>query len=344
MLLTLAQCSPYKYGEEIKSFDKVVIAYGEAIDAARTAFDTDEALRIAALHRTAIGRGTTRLVLSDACKLPTSPFAAVPPNARCHVEIVSGTARAPAVSGIEAVLDREEKIATRLEAYTKALKAITDAEDRKALDTATKDICSAASALDGAANPAAGPIAAAACGLVGLGVGAAFDTARWQVLRSSVVLVDDRVTPAVAEVIGRDLDVIGRAGIDTRRQMTVDDDGRLADAEAGRTGSRLEYEALVGRMLANAATIDATLRSRQRKAIVDKAQSAELAPVPAPLAQNPDSPITRNKVALGLWQAHRALREAIERNDGQMEAVLVALGDFADGVKDLRKAVAKPTE
>ena len=73
-----------------------------------------------------------------------------------------------------------------------------------------------------------------------MGVGAAVNTARWQVLRSSVVVADNRVTPAVAEVVGRDLDAIGRAGIDPRRQMTVDDDGRLADAEAGRTGGRIE--------------------------------------------------------------------------------------------------------
>ena len=196
-------CSPYLYKDEIQAFEQRTRALAAAFDEAGTATATDYRHRIGVQQL--LNNQQPRVKLSEDCidladrAKPVNATVVAGADFECRlVTVVPGTA-------IETDLEidpfREhfanaDKITRALDAYTKALLAITNADDRKALDAAAQDLCKALGVL-GTAAPGGGEAAGAVCRLVTNTYAAYLDRRRYQVLRAGVVEADREVMPGL---------------------------------------------------------------------------------------------------------------------------------------------------
>lgn len=231
-----------------------------------------------------------------------------PADACRRTQLTAGVAAAPPPPAARVT---PADITAKLEAYGKALAAITNAKDREDFDAATSAAGTAAASLTGfvvggPAGAAAGAVAKVVFDAARLGVAITSDHRRYKVLKSAVL-------NACASV--RTLSAVLYTSLDGRRTAQIGAwnvallDG--LDFPVGR--GRAAYDTLLRENQAIAARVEQLRRS------------------------DPGA------VAMKIRTAHDALAVALDNDDErQIAAVAGNIAELADAARALREALARP--
>jgi hypothetical protein len=341
IVLMSAACSPYPYEKKVEDFSKSIDSLSKTIDEAKEAQRADIARQTAVGYRSRIAAGQVRLGLSDHCAVAGNgaPIK-LSDDFSCQVEIVvKNGGREPIIrKEMTAPFHNAAKIVAKLKDYAAALAAITKSKDRDELDDASKGLCAAAAGIATAGSPPIGAILGPSCGLVAAGWGMTLDLGRYQVLKQGVTAVDDNVIPSLADSLGVSITDMASQRLFAQRDLGDTDLLDVKNTAGDSVATRGYYESRVLRLFEVTETMNATMRAIE-PAIDEKAatetQVRQTSQAPLP------KPSTTNKTAQALWKAHRELRLAIDRNDGQLAAASEALSAFSDKVQELRKGIAK---
>lgn len=339
-------CSPYLYKDEIQAFDQHTKALAATIDEARSATAIDYRRRVGFQQvvnnqQPRIKLGEDCIDLADQAKSVThNPVIDTPNisnnsgnaganNAGANNVVAGKDFECPVVivnrvTGVEDPLDTEplpeafakaDEIAKALDAYAKALLAITNADDRKALDAASGKFCTAVGMLAATPVPAAGNAADAVCMAVMNAYAAFLDRRRYEVLRAGVVEADREVMPGLTTYLEALLQQARNGRIGAIASVADDaglalDEGRHASRAPGTNGLVYtdSYWVPLNRVFASAKDLEQLLT-------LDPAA-----------------------VVKSFAGAHTALADAVASGKGQTEAVFQALEVLSEQIQALRKA------
>lgn len=299
LALCLAACSPYGLREQTNAFATAAQGTADAIASGQRSAEADRR----ELFRTDVGDGRVRPVISAVCRTASQTGS------------LQDCLRAPDMDSPRYSVDlgeTPEQLARLggIGRYARSLQALTQADDRAALDAASQKVASGIGTLAGAVAPAApaavlaGPVASAALFLVG----EALDHERFLQLKRAVHLAH----PLLLDLQPTLQDVL-------RNLRTI----RI----------RLVAAALVSLNdgLSRQPTVEARLARFDRAA----ERSATLA------ALNLTKPV---ETADGLIAAHAALLAAIDDPRRNMQALAAAVQRFATQAETLRAAFTTSQE
>ncbi|MBX9698749.1 MAG: hypothetical protein K2X74_04895 [Acetobacteraceae bacterium] len=318
ILLLAGGCSPYVYGPEIARFAGATTRLDEAVVAVRADSARTFTSRTWQGLRAGIASGATTVRLHPACgpgAAPDQAVPALPDGERCVILVAQ---RGPGGAWSEQIFAtdpnavhyaRAVAVMQALDDYAAALKALSNADDRKALDAATAQFCTGAGAIAAAAG-VAGPVFGAVCGLVGQTLGIGLDHARYRRLRDGVEIAQARVIPSFATVLAETLE---RAQNNRRALLREETRQNVVTLRAAATvwaSSPAAYDARTA-ALSGAATSLGAIR-----------------------ASNPRA------VAQAMAEAHAALAAALADDTRQVEPLTNAVSKFANEVEKLRQAIA----
>ncbi len=307
--LCLAGCSPYVYKDEINSFTGSVATIATTAAGSRTAIDEINAAR----RLESWAGGSRAVVVTGKCDVSDVLGSSVcgvigpdPDRPSQMIAIDAPDAKAPQ-------LDHVKPILTELDAYTAALKALTNAADREAFDKASEALQKQLGKLkDALGADALDKVQAAAIdkvpAVLGYAIGLYLDQRRYEALRTYVPAADPAVAKAAAK-IGPALDQLARLRM-RRLAATIRAESRAYNVERARV-SAADNELRLQRLAENVAAYKAT------------------------------SAFDWKKFSTSLTDAHAALANAVLAGAHQDTAVLKAMRDFATQVQAAYEAIAK---
>jgi hypothetical protein len=309
-------CSPYLYGDEIKGFNTALSTLKSTVADARDATVADvrdfQAIRL----RRRVASQRNKISLSPACTAAIeaagqSTTLNPTPDLACDLE-VGPSGQAPIIPPIYIGSDSFEqagKLLSELEAYAKALAAITDAGDSKALSDAATGVCTTAGAIAATAGGILGVALAPGCKLASLAVIGWLNNRRYEVLQTAVDEVDTRLMPRAQTFLAERLIQVASQRIISRASL-IERDLDVANSSSGSDPIRRDVEErAIRRLMDNVPVIRSLLRE--------------------------DASEPARKMA----DAHHTLREALKDPSRQVADVGQAVSDFLAAVVKLRDAL-----
>jgi hypothetical protein len=294
----LSACSPYLYKKEIVGFQTGLSTLSTAYDEGHRRLTEEQH---AARRWDWLSREAT-LVPSAGCYFP-------PSTGGCGLQEVG---RAVVPSNADREIARAAGQIRGLERYAEGLAAVTNAEDRAALDAAAGSLKSAIADLAAAGGLPAPPVE-----ILTQAFAAYLDQRRYTVLRTRVLEADGLVS-ATARALESDLNLLAAA-----RAVELRASAALLAGTTGQTPSEparartlermgVNYPARVAAAQADTATLESLRRADPGKAARD------------------------------LSGAHAALAKALRDPSRQTGAVLDAVETFVDSARALRGTTAAP--
>lgn len=322
ILLLAGGCSPYVYGPEIARFAQATTRLNEAVVDVRAESARTATTRTWQEVRPGIAAGSVTVRLHPTCGpggAPDSAVPALPAGERCVILVAR---RGPGGVWTEQVFATDPNaihyaralaVVQALDGYAAALKALSNAEDRKALDAATAQFCTSAGALATIAG-VAGPVFGAACGLVGQTIGISLDYARYRRLREGVETAQVRVIPGFATIVAETLERAQNNRRGLLREETRQNVVSLRPAAAAWPTAPAAYDERTAALAAAATSLGAIQASNPRA------------------------------VAEAMAAAHAALAAALADDSRQIEPLTNAVSKFAGEVEKLRAAIASAAD